>query len=121
MQTAIHSSDFALTTALESFIHQQAEQSMKVCTDRVERLVIRLKDLNGPKGGEDKQCSVEIKLAHCDPIVVSKTSTDAYASIRKALSRASRIAVRRIGKRRARKHLALADSSAAVESDPFSY
>jgi ribosome-associated translation inhibitor RaiA len=106
MQTAIYSSDFALTTALERFIHQQAQQSMKVCTDRVERLVIRLRDLNGPKGGEDKQCSVEIKLAHCDPIVVSKTSADAYASIRKALSRASRIAVRRIGKRRAKKHIA---------------
>ncbi len=102
MQTAIHSSDFALTTALENFIHQQAGKSMKVCADRVERLVVRLKDVNGPKGGQDKECSVEVKMAHCEPIVVSKRSSDAYASIRKALSRASRVTVRRIGKRRAR-------------------
>ncbi|MFT5572574.1 MAG: putative sigma-54 modulation protein [Cryomorphaceae bacterium] len=106
MQTAIHSSDFALTTALENFIHQQAGKSMNVCADRVERLVVRLRDVNGPRGGQDKECSVEVKLAHCEPIVVSKRSSDAYSSIRKALSRASRVTLRRIDKRRARKYVA---------------
>ena len=77
MQTTIHSSDFALTDALENFIKQQITQSMLKCSDKVESLKIRLKDINDPK--QDKECSVEVKLAQQPPIVVSKRSNDAYA------------------------------------------
>jgi ribosome-associated translation inhibitor RaiA len=103
MQTVIHSSDFALTDALNNFIKHQARKSMSTCSNRVERLVIRLKDINGPKGGDDKECCVEVKLANCAPIVVSKRSSDAYSSIRKALGRASRTTLRKLGKRRTHK------------------
>ena len=103
MQTTIHSSDFALTDALESFIKQQVSQSMKICSDKVESLVIRLKDNNDPQ--QDKECSVEIKLAQQPPIVVSKRSANAYASIREALSRASRTTRRRLEKRRVKKNV----------------
>lgn len=115
MQTVIHSNDFAITSALDSFIKDHAKKSMRVCTDRVERLVIRLKDVNGPKGGVDKECSVEVKLARHAPIVVRKRSSDAYASIRQALGRASRITLRKLGKRRAYKASA---QSLQVEQQP---
>ncbi|MFT6409051.1 MAG: ribosome-associated translation inhibitor RaiA [Arenicella sp.] len=101
MQTVIHSNDFAITRALDSFIKDHADKSMRVCADQVERLVVRLKDVNGPKGGQDKECCVEITIANHAPIVVSKRSSDAYASIRQALRRASRITLRKLGKRRA--------------------
>jgi len=101
MQTTIHSSDFALTDALENFIKQQVGQSMTKCSDRVESLIVRLKEINGPQ--HDKECIVEVKLAQQPPIVVSKRNADAYASIRSALSRASRTTLRRVKKRRAKK------------------
>lgn len=105
MQTLIHSRDFALTTALYDFIQLQAKKSMRVCSDQVERLVIRLKDINGPnKGGSDKECCVEVKLPHCPPFVVSKRNSDAYLSITEALTGAAKTTQRRIGKRRTRKH-----------------
>lgn len=100
MLTVIHSNDFALTSALNSFIRQHTKKSMRACSDQVERIVIRLKDVNGPKGGDDKECSVEVKLANFAPIVVRKRSSDAYASVRQALGRASRTTLRKLGKRR---------------------
>ena len=100
MQTVIHSNDFELTSALNSFIKQHTKKSMRACSDQVERIVVRLKDVNGPKGGDDKECSVEVKLANFAPIVVRKRSSDAYASIRQALGRASRTTLRKLGKRR---------------------
>lgn len=103
MQTFIQSNDFALTNALDTFIKQQAKKSMTACADQVESLIVRLKDINGPKGGDDKECCVEVKLANSAPIIVSKRSSDAYTSIRKALSRASRTTLRKLGKRRASK------------------
>lgn len=101
MQTVIHSNDFAITGALEAYIKEHAKKSMRVCADQVERLVVRLKDVNGPKGGQDKECCVEVQLANHAPIVVSKRSSDAYTSIRQALARAARTTVRKLGKRRA--------------------
>jgi len=101
MQTTIRSNDFALTDALESFIKQLVNQSMKVRSNKIESLVVRLKDINDPQ--YDKECSVEVKLVQHAPIIVSKRSTDAYASIRSALSRASGVTLRRAGKRRGRK------------------
>lgn len=100
MHTVIHSNDFALTSALNSFIKQHTKKSMRACSDQVERIVVRLKDVNGPKGGDDKECSVEVKLANFEPIVVRKRSSDAYTSIRQALGRASRTTLRKLGKRR---------------------
>lgn len=105
MQTTIKSNDFTLTDALENFIKEQVNQSMKICSDKVESLVIRLKDINDPR--QDKECSVEIKLAQHAPIIVSKRSSNAYSSIRSALSRASRTTRRRLGKRQDRKALSL--------------
>lgn len=103
MQTEIHSSDFELTTSLTTFIRRQTDRSMGAYADRIERIVVRLKDLNGPKGGRDKECFVEIKMANRAPIVVSKRSANAYASIKKALRRASRTTLRKLGKRRSEK------------------
>ncbi len=103
MQTIIQSNDFNLTSALESFINQRVKKSMGACTGRIERLVVRLKDLNGPKGGADKECCVEIKLAQQKSVVVRMRGADAYLCIQKALSRASRTTLRRLGKRKALK------------------
>ncbi len=111
MQTIIQSNDFALTRALDAFIKNQTNKSMSACSDQVEHVTVRLKDINGAKGGNDKQCSVEVRLANLAPIIVSKRSSDAYACIRKALGRASRTTLRKLGKRHVLRHTALASES----------
>ncbi len=100
MQTAIKSSDYALTGALRSFIRGQIDKTMHASSSHIHKLTVRLKDLNGPKGGEDKECCIEIMLAEQAPVIVKKRSSNAYASIRNALDRASRITLRRLRKKR---------------------
>lgn len=106
MQTAIQSSDYALTGALRSFIRGQIGKTMHASSSHIHKLTVRLKDLNGPKGGEDKECCIEITLPDQAPVIVKKRSSNAYASIRNALDRASRITLRRLDKKRGdmRKH-----------------
>lgn len=103
MQMIIHSNDFSLTGSLDSFIRTHASKTMGVCSEQVEKLIVRLKDVNGPKGGDDKECCVEVQLANFAPIIVRKRSSDAYSSIRKALGRASRTTLRKVSKRRSAK------------------
>ena len=101
MRTLIQSIDFPLTKALKTFILCHAEKNALLHTERVKSVIVRLKDLNGPKGGADKQCIVEVQLSNLPPIVVKRCSLDAYASARHALARASRIVNRRLGRQRA--------------------
>lgn len=100
MQTAIESSDYVLTGALRSFIRGQISKTMHASSSHVHKLTVRLKDLNGPKGGKDKECCIEITMPDQAPVIVKKRSSNAYASIRSALSRASRITLRRLRKKR---------------------
>ncbi len=100
METVIQSKDFALTDPLKQFIQDHAKKSMDACNNHVKQLNIRLKDISGLKGGKDRVCCVEVKLANYPPILVIKRSSDAYLSIRYALSQASRITIRKLGKRR---------------------
>lgn len=111
MQTIIHSSDFRLTRALRRFIKQESKRTMNICSERVEKIIVRLKDLNGPKGGTDKECSVELRLRKRAPVIVSKRSSNTYKSIHRALERAARTARRKIVKRR--------DRSQRAETKPF--
>lgn len=100
MKVEIQSQDFSITESLDYFIHKQIETSMKACSNQIERITVRLKDLNGPKGGRDKACSVEVQIANFPAVIVSKRSSDAYSSIRKAVGRASRVTLRRLKKRK---------------------
>jgi len=100
MKTTIHAMDFSLTESLEQFIRNQAKKSMRASSDMIEHVSVRLKDLNGPKGGCDKECSVEVFIPNSPSVVVTKRSTDAYACIRKALGRAARVTLRKISRKR---------------------
>ncbi|MGH1428081.1 MAG: HPF/RaiA family ribosome-associated protein [Arenicella sp.] len=99
MKTLIHSNDITLSNTLHQFIQQQATRSMSICSERVERVIVRLKDINGPKGGNDKECCIEVKLANSPSVIVTKRSSTIYASVRKAMKRASRTTLRHIQKR----------------------
>ena len=100
MDMIIQTQGFKLTRSLEHFTREQINRAMSNCSERIDRVVVRLKDINGPKGGVDKHCSVEIKLANFPVTVVKKTSADMYTNIRKTSSRAARIALRQLKRRR---------------------
>lgn len=100
MKTNIQAMDFSLTEALEVFIKNHAEKSMRASADLIDHVSVRLKDLNGPKGGCDKECSVEVVIPNSPSVVVTKRSSDAYACIRKALGRAARVTLRKISRKR---------------------
>lgn len=48
---------------------------------------MRLGDLNGPKGGRDKHCVLEVRARSLRPIVVREQHADLYAAIDRAAVR----------------------------------
>ncbi len=56
----------------------------------VPRVRVRLSDVNGPRGGIDKRCQVELTTSNTDSVVITSTARDWRSALRSALSRAAR-------------------------------
>ena len=68
----------------------------------IERVEVRVADINGPRGGIDKRCQIIVKLFSqgSNPIVVSATEDSLSAAIVYASDRAGRTVGRAIERRR---------------------
>ncbi len=96
MQIDIQSRGFSLTDTLHSYAQRRLLFAMSYCSGHVNRVVIRLSDVNGPRGGADKRCHVQIALTGMPDVVVEDTEVDMYAAIDRAIDRARRTVVRKV-------------------------
>ncbi len=96
MQIDIQSRGFTLTDALLSYSQRRILFALTYCSGHINRVVIRLSDINGPRGGADKRCHVQIMLAGIPDVVVEDTEVDLYAAIDSAVDRARRTVVRKV-------------------------
>ena len=59
----------------------------------VPRARVQFSDTNGPRGGIDKRCQVELKTEHNGTVVVTAMARDWRSALESALTRASRALV----------------------------
>ena len=64
--------------------------------NRLDTVTVRISDLNGPRGGVDKQCRIHLRLLRRPPLVVQGTEADAPAAIDRAADRAARAVAREL-------------------------
>lgn len=100
MNILIHASDFTLTDALRKHIAWRAASATNYGHDVVSRVIVHLSDVNGPRGGEDKRCSIELRLKGAQSLVVDDVQSDLYVAIDRAFERIGRSLHRRLMRRR---------------------
>ena len=96
MQIDIQTRGFSLTNALLEYSQRRVLGAMAYISGHVNRVVIRLSDINGPRGGADKCCHVQVALAGMPDVIVEDTEIDMYTAIDRAIDRARRTAVRKV-------------------------
>lgn len=108
MQIAIQARGFSLTEALEKHVKNRVGFTFSRAASRVRRVHVRLSDLNGPRGGVDKCCLIEVRLDGLAAIVVDDVQPDIYTAINRAAGRAARTVLRRLSlMNRKRSHVAM--------------
>lgn len=100
MQLDIQARDFPLTEALHKHAERRLQFALSCCSDHMMRVVMRLSDINGPRGGADKHCHLQVVLAGLPDVVIEDTEADMYVAIDRAADRASRTVVRRLARQR---------------------
>ena len=104
MQIDVQALGFDLTPALRTHTERRLHFALDRSDAQVSRLWVRLSDLNGPRGGEDKRYQVRITLTDAPEVVIEDTEADLYVAIDRAADRAGRTVARRLERTRDQRH-----------------
>ena len=99
MRIDIQSQGFTLTPALRAHAERRLRFALGATRPEVLRVVVRLSDDNGPRGGEAMRCRVRVAVAGVPDIVIEDAESDLYVAIDRAADRAGRTLVRRLSRR----------------------
>jgi ribosome-associated translation inhibitor RaiA len=79
-----------MTDALRSHAERRLRFALPPCDHHIQRVVMRLSDINGPRGGADKRCHLQVVLAGLPDAVIEDIEDDLYIAIDRATDRAGR-------------------------------
>ena len=119
MRIDIQGRGFSLTAPLLDHTQQRLRFALTRSGDRIKRVVVRLGDTNGPRGGEDKFCKIQVVLEHAPPVLIEDAGADLYAVIDRAAERAGRNVAKHVERRREHARLAMPQPPAALPGDAF--
>ncbi|WP_219909735.1 HPF/RaiA family ribosome-associated protein [Pseudoduganella armeniaca] len=103
MQIVIQSNGLELTDSLRAYVKRRLQFALGWALTR--RLVVWLSDINGPRGGRDKRCKIQVSLANGrKSVLIEDTEEDLYAAIDRAAARADHAVARQLARRRRFSH-----------------
>jgi ribosomal subunit interface protein len=104
MRINIQTSGFKLTDGLREHTERRLRFALSWAVYEVRKVVVRLSDINGPRGGDDKRCCIQIPISGRPDIVVEDTESDLYAAIDRAVNRVERSVARRLERKHEYRH-----------------
>jgi len=96
----IQSQGFPLTDGLRDYLMKRLAYGLNHGDESITRVTVRLSDINGPRGGADKRCLIEVRLKAAPAVVIEDTEADLYVAIDRAAERAGRTLARRLARQR---------------------
>ncbi|MEJ2180804.1 MAG: HPF/RaiA family ribosome-associated protein [Gammaproteobacteria bacterium] len=100
MQIEIQARHFPLTQAMRSHVNRRLGFALSTRYEHIQRILVRLSDVNGPRGGHDKCCHIQVILPQLTDVIVEDTESNLYAAIDRAADRASRTVARKLARQR---------------------
>lgn len=79
---------------LWEYIDTRFTQAALRFASRVDRIIVRVSDVNGHRGGVDKSCSVELIWDQGDTLIAEATHADPYIAVDLAASKLKRSLLR---------------------------
>jgi putative sigma-54 modulation protein len=100
MNVDIQSLGFPITEALSGHTQRRLKFVMTRHSDRIQRILVRLGDSNGPRGGVDKFCRIQVALRDAPVAVVHDIGPDLYDVIDRAADRVARAVAKNLDRSR---------------------
>lgn len=94
--------DVAISPALRQHVAARLGRALGKFAPHVERVTVRFRDLNGPRGGNDKSCNVKVVLSRLPSVVVEEQAETERVAFDRVAARTERAVRSAIDKERAR-------------------
>jgi len=91
---------------LAAFVERRVRFAMRRRAD-VPQVTVRLEDLNGVRGGPDKECRIALRTEGHGTLVVRALATTWRRAVHEALQRAGHLLARVMGRKQSRRRPAL--------------
>lgn len=102
MKIELRSSNMPISDAMREHVGRRIDFAVRRFARHIERIVVRLADVNGPKGGPDKRCRIIARFAPRGSVIVEATDADAYVAASQAAIRLDERVSRALLRRRTR-------------------
>ena len=89
MRLEIRSKELMLTEAIDAYVSRRMRLALGRFGPRLGRIMVRVGDENGPRGGVDKCCRV-VAQTSTGTVVVEELDRDLYVAIDRASERVAR-------------------------------
>ncbi len=87
-----------MTHALAEHVRRRLGFVLTRHSDRIKRVGVRVGDENGPRGGVDKFCRIQVYLLDAPVAVIEDVGVDLYAAIDSAAERVGRVVVKHLNR-----------------------
>ncbi len=104
MQIIIQARCFDLTAGLRKRVKRRIGFALGWASQHVRKVSVQLSDVNGPRGGEDKRCHIQVAVLGAADVVIEDTQADLYVAIDRATDRAGHTLARRMERSREHRH-----------------
>lgn len=100
MKLTIRTRHVELTPALRDQLVRRLDFALGRLATAIRAVEVTVVDINGPKGGPDKQCRIRVRGPALRTIVIEHVGTDVLSTVSFAAERAERALARALGRRR---------------------
>jgi ribosome-associated translation inhibitor RaiA len=94
MRLTVRAIGFDLTPALAERVQRRTHLALGRFTLRLGHVHVKLSDVNGPRGGEDKRCHISVLVRGGRDVTIDEVHADMYAAIDMAVGRAAHAVAR---------------------------
>ena len=101
MELSIKGHDLDLSESLRAYTERRLRCSLGGFAKRLESIEVRFSDVNGPRGGTDKNCAITVILRQLGIVFARAKGVNAFSTVDCAASRVRSALARRLGRHRA--------------------
>jgi len=87
MRLNITGINLSATDALRVYIERRIRSAVGRCAHYVRMVRVSFTDVNGPRGGHDKQCKIYADLVPYGQLMINDTDRDLYCAISRSTAR----------------------------------
>ncbi|MFQ3325309.1 MAG: putative sigma-54 modulation protein [Pseudomonadales bacterium] len=98
MKIDIQAGSLSLNEDVRNSLKQRVLKRLKRFQDSIHSINLYFKDINGPKGGIDKECTVTLRVNNLEEVVISSKADSLVNAVDRSTERAKSLLARRVKK-----------------------